>query len=368
MHRSRIHIDQLEMNAPLPWNVFDEHGQLLLCMGFRITRESQRQVLAARGLYAEAPVAPPSRARPLSQAYRPFQVWRSILDETEVLLEKIRLQEDFPAQLASLSGLIQDMARRSADTALAALILSDQQRYPIAHSAHVAVLCELVAQRLGWHPGRRRSLVCAALTQNLGMIDLQLKLCRQRIAPSAAQREEIRRHPKLGHDMLTSAGVSDAVWLRAVLEHHETPGGGGYPFGITTPSEEAVLIQTADTFSAKVSPRAARKPVTASDAARAMFLASTADQRNPVIAALIKEVGIYPPGSFVQLENGEVALVLKRGKLAHAPDVVSLLSPAGSSYGAPLPRNTSRKEYAVARMLAREQVKVEIDPERYWTK
>lgn len=368
MSRSRIHADQLEMNEALPWNVYDEHGQLLLRMGFRITRESQREVLAARGLYVESPLLPPrSQARP-ARSYKPFQVWNSILNETGILLEKIRLQEHFPAQLASLADLIRSMAGRSADSAIAALILSDQQRYPIAHSAHVAVLCELVALRLGWPAERRKSLVCAALTQNLGMIDLQLKLCRQRIAPSSAQREEIRRHPTLGHHMLVTAGVSDPIWLRAVLEHHEKSGGGGYPLGISAPCEEARLIQTADTFSAKVSPRAARKPVTAADAARAMFLSAESGLRNPFIAALIKEVGIYPPGSFVKLANGEVALVVKRGKAAHAPGVASLLSPGGGSYGSPLPRDTARKEYSVDCMLPREQVKVEINPERFWTK
>lgn len=366
MPKHRINARQLLINEDLPWDVYDESGQLLLCKGFRINRESQREVLMARGLYVDEIHIQPQRNNVDTRAYNPFRVWDSIIDELEVLLRDIRVEQDFKHQIEGLAKLIQELARRSPDTALAAIILTDQRRYPIIHSVHVAVLVELVAARLDWLADRRISLICAALTQNLAMIDLQMKLCHQRIAPSLPQRQEIQRHPKLANEMLQSAGVRDPLWLRAVLEHHELAGGGGYPFGIVTPSEEALLIQTADIFSAKVSPRAARKPVTAQEAARSLYLESESGQKNTFISVLIKEIGIFPPGTFVTLGNGELALVTRRGESANTPDVLSLISPLGTSYVDPIQRNTSRKPYDVAAVIPRDQVKVQINPERIW--
>lgn len=40
-------------------------------------------------------------------------------------------------------------------------------------------------------------------------------------------------------------------------------------------------------------------------------------------AALLKSVGLYPPGSFVQLVNGETGIVVARGKQANLPVVAS---------------------------------------------
>lgn len=368
MAKHRVHPKQLLINEPLPWDVFDESGALLLCQGYRITRESQREVLMARGMYVEDGLISNSTTRRSKETleFDPFRLWDSVIDELEALLRDIRSEDDFRGQIESLAKLIQTLARRSPDTALAAIILTDQRRYPIIHSIHVAVLVELVAARLEWLPNRRISLICAALTQNLAMLDLQMKLCSQRIAPSLEQRQEIQRHPKLAHEMLMAAGVNDPPWLRAVLEHHEIVGGGGYPYGVTTPSEEALLIQTTDIFSAKVSPRAARKPVTPQEAARSLYVASGGGETNPYVAVLIKEIGIFPPGTFVRLANGETALVTRRGPNANTPEVISLISPQGMSYAAPMTRLTERKGLEVTAVIPRDQLKVEINVSRIW--
>lgn len=372
MAKNRIAPRQILLNEPLPWDVFDENGTLLLCRGYMITRESQRRVLIARGLYAEEALlkafrpAPDNRPPVEQQGSNPFRLWDSVIDELEVLLRDIRLIGDFRAQIEGLANLIQDLTQRSPDTSLAAIILTDQRRYPIIHSIHVAVLAELVGSRLSWIIDRRVSLICAAMTQNLGMIDLQMRLCTQRMAPSLPQREEIQRHPKLGHEMLVAAGVKDPLWLRTVLEHHEQVGGGGYPYGITTPCEEALLIQTADIFAAKVSPRAARKPITPQDAARSLYLDSGGGEKNPYVAVLIKEIGIFPPGTLVRLANGETGMVTRRGANANTPEVVSLFSPHGLPYAERQIRQTSHKGNEVVGVIPRDQIKAEINVNRIW--
>jgi len=364
MHR--INPKLLLLDKPLPWDVFDNSGALLLCKGYKLTRESQREVLMARGLYVEEGLISTQKHTPETRGFDPFRLWDSIISELEALLRNMRIEVDFCGQLESLAKLIHELSQRSPDTALAAIILTGQKQYPIIHSIHVGVMCDLVAQRLGWLPDRRLSLVCAALTMNLAMLDLQQTLCSQRIAPSASQRHEIHRHPQMAKELLTEVGVTDNAWLRAVNEHHERLGGGGYPFGITAPSEDALLIQTADIFTAKVSPRAARKPVSPQEAARSLYLESGGGERNPFVAVLIKEIGIYPPGTFVALANGEIAVVTRRGDSANTPQVLSLVSPQGMSYAAPLPRNTERKSFEVATVIPRDQVKVQINVEKIW--
>ncbi|MEC5387712.1 HD domain-containing phosphohydrolase [Uliginosibacterium sp. H3] len=367
--KHHVTADLLQLNKPLPWDVFDGTGQLLLCKGYVISRESQMQVLLAHGLYVDESLIRttplPSAARP-SAHYDPFRLWEHILDELGILLRTVHIEPEFLTQMNSLARLVQMLAERSPDTALAAMILTEQRRYPIIHSLHTAILCELIARRLGWDEARRTSLCCAAMTMNLAMLELQQQLCSQRRAPTPEQRRDINRHPALGAEMLLNAGVTDEVWLAAVRDHHERRGGGGYPFGITSPSAEAHLIQTCDIFSAKVSPRAARAPITAQEAARALFVQPDGGGQNPYAATLIKEVGIFPPGTCVNLANGETGIVLQRGASANTPLVMSLLNQNGLSYQHPLRRDTSLKLYEITSVVPRDKVRVRFDPEVLW--
>ena len=64
-------------------------------------------------------------------------------------------------------------------------------------------------------------------------------------------------------------------------------------------------------------------------------------------AALLKSVGLYPPGSFVQLVNGETGIVVARGKQANLPMVAVLRSQTGVPLVSPSLRDTADKRHAV---------------------
>lgn len=67
---------------------------------------------------------------------------------------------------------------------------------------------------------------------------------------------------------------------------------------------------------------------------------------------LIREVGVYPPGSFVKLINGDTAIVIKRaivkkGRNATAPVVACIISPRGGLYEQPALRDSNLEMYKV---------------------
>jgi hypothetical protein len=45
---------------------------------------------------------------------------------------------------------------------------------------------------------------------------------------------------------------------------------------------------------------------------------------------LLKAVGLYPPGSFVELASGEVGIALARGRRANLPVMASLGAAGGT--------------------------------------
>jgi len=358
-----------QCGVPLEFDIFGEDGKLLLRRGYVIADKQQLDTFLKRGLYVDQAVADGKAQDDLlgGHRYDPFWLWDQIVGKLGRLLREHDTHEDVPNDVILVSRWVQMLNDRSRDAALAAMILlSDQGRYAQVHSLHAALLCDMVAIRLEWSEERRRSLVCAALTMNISMVDTQQQLVEQVEPLTPEQRQEIKTHPKASAEILSRVGVADSIWLQAVHDHHETPLGYGYPDGIREVGEEATLLRTADVFSAKVSPRTSRKSMSGAQASRVLFTDPGMTAANPFVAALIKEVGIYPPGSFVKLANGETGVVYKRSGNAHTPIVLSLTNSQGTPEAKPIRRDTARDEFKVITIVPRENVMIRINPVNIW--
>ncbi|MFA7279503.1 MAG: HD domain-containing phosphohydrolase [Sterolibacterium sp.] len=360
---------QVDCGMPLPWDVYDEVGKLLLPRGHVVRDADQLQMIMRRGMYQDFPE--PSKtgtaAVALDKNYDPFQLWNEIVEKLDQLLHHYEQSAAVQGQFAEIAKSVQVLSEHSKDAALAAMILLTQQnRYSLEHCLHAALLADMVAQRLEWPQERRKSLVCAALSMNISTVDTQQQLTEQAGPLTPEQREAIKNHPKSSVDILSRVGVNDSIWLQSVQDHHETPLGNGYPFGIKEVGEEATLLRTTDVFSAKVSPRLNRKQMNGAQAARVLFTDPGMTTANPFIAVLIKEVGIYPPGSFVKLANGELAVVYKRSSSAHTPVVLSLTNSKGTPEMKPMRRDTAREEYNIKTVVPRDQVNLRINPVALW--
>ena len=81
-------------------------------------------------------------------------------------------------------------------------------------------------------------------------------------------------------------------------------------------------------------------------------------------AALIKAVGIYSPGTYVKLVNGETAVVVRRGVNSTTPKVAVLINRQGMATGVPMVRDTSQPEFRIASGLRYQDIKVNHSLER----
>ena len=124
-------------------------------------------------------------------------------------------------------------------------------------------------------------------------------------------------------------------------------------------SEMAGIIHHADVYLAKISPRAYRTAKPPNVAAKEMFQGKSLSQG--IAGIIIKEIGIYPPGSYVRLNNGETAIVTARGAQAHSPTVYSLVNGAGMPLGEPVLRDTQAANFAVSAIVPRNKVMVMVN-------
>lgn len=360
--------DEIRVGQPLPFDILNANGVLLLARGQLVSSQSQLEQLVERGATVEDTDVERVRAVKAAHPEQPvtlFDLWAQAPTQLELLLAGIA-EPGFPERLDRFTDAFVALCRRDVDISIYLTIRQDParlQRYGLAHSLHTALVAELAAARLGWPDADRRRFVKAALTMNVAIVGLQSRLACTDARVTEAQRNELRAHPQAAVALLQAAGIDDALWLEAVAQHHERRGGSGYPAGIDAPAPLAVALRLADVFMAKISPRVSRESLPIQEAARQMFLEADG---SPVASAVIKEYGIFPPGDFVQLASGERAVVVRRGADARTPVVAAITSPSGAPIVDTIPRDTRDKAYAITGPAAERKLVVRVPPERLY--
>lgn len=233
--------------------------------------------------------------------------------------------------LAQRLGTLQD---RAPDDVLY-LLLYAASRKTKRYSSHHALVCAALAREcaacLSWSESETQSLVLAALTMNVSITALQDELVFRERTPTLAQRMAIDAHSDRSVELLRARGVTDALWLGAVAQHHVDFTALQIEGGLSADQRLAQVLRRVDVLAAKISPRQSRPGLPATMAIRDAYLGvdGAADE---VGTALTKAVGIYPPGSLVTLDSGETAIVLHRGARASRPIVAAVASAARAPY------------------------------------
>lgn len=360
---------QINLGMPLPFGVHDENGKLLLARGQMIGTEAQLNALLARGVFADPGEIEAARSGPGTKAEAKrltmFDLWEQAIWRLDRLLKSAGQEPDFVRRCDEFAGQLMGLVERDPDIGIYLSVRQDERRlqhYGLTHSLHCALVCQLMAVRIGWPVDRVRMLVKAALTMNIEIIEFQGRYAvHGRL--NDEQKAHLRLHPERAVERLRAAGVDDEVWLQAVMEHHERPGGGGYPRELAELSEAAGILRMADVFMAKISPRTTRAPLPIQEAARQMY---TESGGSSAAAAIIKEYGIYPPGNIVHLTSGELAIVIRRGATAHTPLAAAITDKSGSPTITTKRRDTSDPAFAIKALEMDRTLALRVPPERLY--
>jgi hypothetical protein len=289
--------------------------------------------------------------------------WLDVQSRTHSLLRDPRA-EDFQPRFQQLHNDALARLLQRPDPVLMMLIFDASQDFR-QYSAKHAILClavsELCARQLGWSDEWRLALTQAAFSMNLSISMQQDQLAALDDEPTHKQRQGLDDHGDKSADLLQSLGVSSELWLQTVRLHHEV---GPGPLTDRSPAEQlGRVLRRIDLFCARLSPRRSRQALAGASAARTVYL-DELQKPDAAGAALIKTMGLYPPGSLVRLVNGEVGIVFKRGHSATEPMVAAVLGKSGNPLSEPVPRDTRLPTQAIAASLAPHEMKLIVKMEK----
>lgn len=355
---------RVRLGAPLPFNVRDADKTLLLARGHQLQSHEQLAALFKRGALVDLAELLTARDEVLKATRQELPgIWARCLTQISQTL-MAPTEESFGQVLEQAASPVQALIERDPDLAIFQVLRQGGSRetaYGAQRSVQAGITAFLVAQRLGWDTPQCERMLKVALTMNISMLELQGQLATQKVPPSPEQRGELQTHPMRSVRMLELAGVGDEAWLKAVLQHHEQEDGSGYPSGTTEIGELASLARRADIYTSKLSGRSSRDAIAADLAGRQMFMQ---DAGHPMTAALVKEFGIYPPGCYVRLASGELAIVVGRGETITAPTVACLTNPRGAPLTTPQRRSTLDRANAVTSVVGEKTVSVTLPLDR----
>ncbi|MBT5229986.1 MAG: HD domain-containing protein [Methylococcales bacterium] len=165
------------------------------------------------------------------------------------------------SQVLQTAKQLQKIITTAPDAAISSITKTqNNHHYAANHSVDTAILAETLAKELDWPPEKRLTLVSAALTMNISMTELQNRLFHHTGNLDADDKAQIESHPTRAMSILHTAGVKNRLWLEAVICHHETIDGKGYPRALKGSQipVSARILAVADIYTTMISPRSVR--------------------------------------------------------------------------------------------------------------
>lgn len=373
MSTRRISISDIVVGEPLQWDVYGSDGNLLLRKGYMVSHANQVDALIERGMFVntekkDGATRDNKQAEKHTEHPSVLRILNTVRTELHRLLCNLTDESNVPDQLISLAKQVNVAVNIDSDVALGCILLNQEGNYVTRHCVDTAVVSVLIARALKKPPEEILMLTAAALTMNLGMLRQQERLQSKSEELTAEEKEFIKQHPENGVSLLKNAGVTDENWLEWVLLHHENEDGTGYPYG-KKGSEipvNAKIISLADRYCARVCARSYRKSLLPNAALRDILIQAKGTIDPMLVTLFIRELGTYPIGTFVKLENGEIGVVTSKGATTTTPYVHALIGPRGAPLSIPIKRDTQKSLQSIREILHREQVPIKFTMRNLW--
>ena len=218
--------------------------------------------------------------------------------------------------------------------------LKARDEYTLTHCINVSILALSFGRFIGLPEPTLIELGLGALLHDLGKMQVPPEILNKPGKLTAEEFAIMQRHAEFGHALLSkyNPGLPAAV-LDIVLHHHERFEGQGYPDGL---QGDAIPVLTritsiVDVYDAITSDRVYHDGMTPHEALGNLYRWARGNYDVSMVEAFIRCLGIYPVGSLVELNTGEVAVVTTFREAHRLKPTVLLLLDANKR---PYPRRT----------------------------
>ena len=266
---------------------------------------------------AKEPIEPTSLEEEMPRAR---ETYFSALETTQEFLADARAGKEvnLPKVRDNVEDII-DSTFRNRDASLALIKLKTYDEYTLTHSLNVAVLSISMGCHVNYSREKIRDLGLGAILHDLGKTQVPLNILNKRGPLNENEFNTIKSHPVVGANMLERTKKIPPKAISVARNHHERIDGSGYPKGLSGNDldEFSIITGLSDIYDALTSDRVYRKGIPPHNALRTIFALRRKQFDATWVEKFTQCLGIYPAGTLVKLNSGEIAVVLSvnRSKL-----------------------------------------------------
>lgn len=242
--------------------------------------------------------------------FKPFQ---SIEDIDVELLEQ------------SVSGMVESIIRNP--EALNRLtLLKEKDDYTYNHSINMAIIAVVFGRHLGLAEEDLHILAWGALFCDVGKVKLPVELINKAGKFSDDEFAVSKQHIRHSIDLAGSIPNFPDKAIEIIQYHHERFDGGGYPEGLKGKEIPIFcrIVSIADDYDAMINERPYAQPISPHEAIRELYALRNMAYQAELIEAFIQAVGVYPLGTLVELNTGQVGVVISQNKIRHLKPKIML--------------------------------------------
>jgi len=223
-----------------------------------------------------------------------------------------------------------DSVLRNPDACMWLARLKNKDSYTYKHSMGASIWAVSLGRQIGLPKIDLMLLATGTLLCDVGKLSLPESLLMKKEKLTKEEFVEVRSHVEKGLIALSKAGNVNPKVKQIVANHHERHDGSGYPNKLkgTNIPVLARIAAIADCYDAMTSERIYAKAISPSMAVRKLFEWRGKDFQGELVEEFIQSVGLYPAGTLVELNTGEVAIVISESRVRRLRPKVLLLTDA----------------------------------------
>jgi putative nucleotidyltransferase with HDIG domain len=231
--------------------------------------------------------------------------YKQVVDEMHSQPEKAKARS-----VAVVSSMVDQMGGANEETYVRLLSEKAGEKTSL-HSINVSIISLLVGKSMAYGSEQLHELGIGALLHDLGKMELPDRLRWSDGELSSAERALYREHVAKGVALARRMGLSSEA-QQIVAQHHEQADASGYPMKLMGEqiSPAARIVSLVNRYDNLCNPGNPALAVTPHEAL-ALIYAQRKDWFDPkVLNIFIRLMGVYPPGSIVELSDGRFAMVV----------------------------------------------------------
>lgn len=243
-------------------------------------------------------------------------------------MEEVRLGRPIITEMAkkAVAACVESVIN-SPDALMWMTQLKNKDEYTAQHSMNVCIYSIVLGRHINYTVEQLNAVGLCGMMHDMGKMRVPLEILNK---PGRLEPEEFKimaEHTTEGWKLLLSSPGMAGSAIDVAFTHHERLNGRGYPRRLKAEqiSPYSRIVAIADTYDAITSDRVYQNGRSHLDAINILTNSSGTEYDSSLVIKFIEAIGIYPPGSIVEMSTGEVGIVIETNAKTKIRPIVILV-------------------------------------------